>query len=389
MNINEILIALLTSQLSGKALDETVREEITSDVAQELYDLSKHHDVAHITAAALAEARLLPKGELGSLFTNERMVAVFRYRRLADELRQLTELFESEGIDHIALKGSYLRAFYPEPWMRTSCDIDILVKTEDFEKATSLLTDAMAYKLCSRTSHDVSFDSPTGVHLELHFTLVEEETFCSSEELIMKPWEFARLADGKRFAYVLCDEFFYLYHIIHTAKHFLAGGCGIKSVLDHWVLNERVPHDEEKRKAILQGSEFAVFEQKLSELARAWFGGNEKDELALSFEAFIFSGGVYGTVQNGVSVGVVGKKSRLGYAISRIFPSFHTMCLIYPSLKKRKLFLPFYHIRRWCRIVFTGGMKRAGAEFSKNKNISEEEISNTERLLLGLGLKKS
>ena len=34
-------------------------------------------------------------------------------------------------IPFLPLKGSVIRQYYPEPWMRTSCDIDILV---DFEK---------------------------------------------------------------------------------------------------------------------------------------------------------------------------------------------------------------------------------------------------------------
>ncbi len=389
MNTNEILIALLTSELMGRAVDERIKAELSEEKIAELYSLSKHHDLAHIVAAALDKAGILKEGEIFSLFKNERMVAVFRYRRLVDELSRLSEFFENEKIEHIALKGSYLREFYPEPWMRTSCDVDILVKKEEIDRAKAFLEEKMGYKLVARTGHDISFDSPTGVHLELHFTLIDEGTFGSSEERLYSVWEYTSLVDGKSFTFVISDEFFYLYHIVHMAKHFMVGGCGIKSILDHWVLNNRVPHDKEKRRAFLEKSEFAVFEEKITQLTRVWFEGAEKDPLSVSLEEFILTGGVYGTVQNSVSVGVVRKKSRFSYALSRIFPPHKTMVRIYPSLEKHKILLPFYHIRRWCRVVFKGGVKKASAELSKSNAISEEEIKNTEFLLTGLGLKKN
>ena len=271
--------------------------------------------------------------------------------------------------------------------MRTSCDIDILIKKEELFRAQELLERA-GYKLVARTGHDISFDSPTGVHLELHFTLIDEGTFGSSEQRLYSVWEYASLLPEKQHAYSLSDEFFYLYHVVHMAKHFMVGGCGIKSLLDHWVLNNLVPCDKEKRRAFLDKSEFSVFEEKITELVSVWFDGADRDPLIDSLENFILTGGVYGTVQNSVSVGVVRKKSRFVYAMSRIFPPYETMVRIYPSLEKYKILLPFYHIRRFCRVVFKGGVKKAGAELSKSNTISEEEIENTDFLLTGLGLKK-
>ncbi|MBO4954226.1 MAG: nucleotidyltransferase family protein, partial [Clostridia bacterium] len=36
-------------------------------------------------------------------------------------------------IDFMPLKGAVIRQYYPEPWMRTSCDIDIHVKKDRLE----------------------------------------------------------------------------------------------------------------------------------------------------------------------------------------------------------------------------------------------------------------
>ena len=56
------------------------------------------------------------------------------------ELEHIKSVFEKNKIEYILLKGSVLRNYYPEPWMRTSCDIDILVHDEQLDKAVKVLT---------------------------------------------------------------------------------------------------------------------------------------------------------------------------------------------------------------------------------------------------------
>jgi hypothetical protein len=46
------------------------------------------------------------------------------------EFERICLVLEKAKIPHIPLKGSVLRKLYKEPWLRTSCDIDILVQEE-------------------------------------------------------------------------------------------------------------------------------------------------------------------------------------------------------------------------------------------------------------------
>ena len=59
---------------------------------------------------------------------------------------------------------------------------------------------------------------------------------------------------------------------------------------------------------------------------------------------------------------------------------------LYPTLQKHKILLPFFHVRRWLRVIFKGGLKRARAQFSKSGSISEMEIKDTVKILQYLGL---
>ena len=52
----------------------------------------------------------------------------------------LVESFEMEGIAYAVLKGaSIAHRCYPEPCLRSFCDLDLLVRTGDYERACALL----------------------------------------------------------------------------------------------------------------------------------------------------------------------------------------------------------------------------------------------------------
>ena len=57
---------------------------------------------------------------------NEIIKAIYRHAQLSYEYVAVCDALETAQIPFIPLKGSVLRKWYPEPWMRTSCDIDIL-----------------------------------------------------------------------------------------------------------------------------------------------------------------------------------------------------------------------------------------------------------------------
>ena len=54
------------------------------------------------------------------------------------EYENLCSAFEKAQIPFLPLKGSVIRKYYPEAWMRTSCDIDILVHDEDVGRAKEI-----------------------------------------------------------------------------------------------------------------------------------------------------------------------------------------------------------------------------------------------------------
>lgn len=388
MTAFELLCKIIASEVMGEDTLTGLEKELDENLIRELYGVAKTFDMTHLCGSALKKIKPAISEQILTYFYNEFAVSVFRNRRLSDELKQISELFEKEGIDHIALKGSVIRFLYPEAWMRTSCDIDVLVKKEQLNVARSALEQKLGYKYLTECSHDISFESATGVHLELHFYLLEDFSGLSLQsKTIGDIWDKVKPDEGKRHTMIMSDADLYFYNLSHMAKHFLSGGCGVKPFVDLWVLENRVDFDSADRERLVIEGGLAPFLKASRRLMKVWFFGEEYTEEDRLFEKYILQGGIYGTVENKVRIGLAIKRSRLSYIVSRIFPSYKTMKNMYPSLEKYKILLPFCHIRRWCRVVFCGGIKRAKFQISKSSSIDASEVNETEALLNLLGFK--
>ena len=122
------MFALLRSEIQGTGLGEEVKNFITLEGLPALFALAKKHDLAHLVGDALDRNGFLSDGaEMRKPFLRERNMAVYRYEQQQYDFEQICDTLEDAQIPFLPLKGSVLRGYYPEAWMRTSCDIDILV----------------------------------------------------------------------------------------------------------------------------------------------------------------------------------------------------------------------------------------------------------------------
>ena len=131
------MMDLIAGEVCGKAV--TAVPDLPEDAQIRLYRLSKAHDLAHLVGNALIRQDRITDGELKAKFEKQIMVAVYRYEKINHELQRLCRTLNEAKIPFIPLKGAVIRQYYPEPWMRTSCDIDILVREEQVEEAARLL----------------------------------------------------------------------------------------------------------------------------------------------------------------------------------------------------------------------------------------------------------
>lgn len=379
------LFWLLRQEVCGVEIGDETKNLITTEMLSVLYKVSKEHDLAHLVAEALDKNGLLDDSDVAKKFRSERNMAIYRYEQINYELGEICRIFEENEIEHIPLKGAVLRAYYPEPWIRTSCDIDILIKEENLDKAIKLLCENLGYGKVHRGTHDVSVRSPSNVNLELHFSLLEDDRANNASVILGSVWD--RLQSGSNgYQKVLQDDFFYYYHIAHMAKHIEFGGCGIKPFLDLWVLNERVPFDQEKRDAILVEGGLKTLADSAKKLAYVWFGKEAHTPLIQKLEEYILTGGVYGSAQNMVAAQAAKKGRGLKYILSRIWFPYDLLKLRYPRVEKCKLLIPYYQTCRWMNFLFKGKKKTALAEARETCKSSDEKTKNIQAMLQELGL---
>lgn len=395
-NVTKTVIDCIKYEICGQN-EKIVLPEISARFLIEVYKLSKAHDVAHLVGDALNKSGVfenlpvdLDENERAAIskvkekFDEQIFTAVYRYENINYELERLKETLEEAEIPFIPLKGSVIRKYYPEPWMRTSCDIDILVKEKDADNAAEYLQTQLQYGVDRKGQHDVSMFTASNVHVELHFKLLDSD-FKQVKDLI-DVWsgdEISLLSDSE---YQMSKELFLLYHIYHMAKHFVHGGCGIKPFIDLWIIKNKVGFDEEKAQKMLQESGLLAFFERSTDLVNVWFEGKEHSEITQEMEDYILQGGVYGTLKQNLAMSQNKKGGKFRHLMSRIFLSYKDMAVYYPSLKKCPILFPFYQARRWCRILFCGGRKAAMNEIKVNKNITTEEQERAKKLSEELNL---
>lgn len=348
-----------------------------------LYLCADYYDSAHLVGYALARASLLPDSNAGDAFRKKQMEAIWRTEQQEYEKEQIGAVLEQAGIAHIFLKGAVLRRLYPQPWLRTGADMDVLVKKEEYEEAIQLLCAKLGCTLGLRTPHDAKLRFPSGQYTELHMQL---SGTASANGVLSRAWETSLPVEGKRWERMLAPEWFYVYHIAHMAKHFEQGGCGIRPLQDLWIMEQTMPRDEQETNDLLQEANLFSFAETAECLKGRWFSDGKGSALAQRMGDYILAGGAFGAVEKRVAVDQAKTGGRGKNFFARAFLPYETMAEMYPPLKTHRWRLPYYELCRWCRLLFRGSAASVWAELRKNQTISKKDICATEILLKDLEL---
>ncbi len=384
--MRDLIFSSLRFSVLGTPFSGEAKQLAKKIPLSDLFALAKEQKIAHLVGFALKEnARLSEEDPISARFEKEMMMAVLTTERIERERLRAGLILEEAGIEHIPLKGAVLRAFYPETWMRTSADADILIPEEKLEQAMGLLQEKRSYRLMERGSHDVSFAAPGGVNIELHFALVEQDRLPEASALLARVWEFAEPVAGKRFEKKLPDELFLFYHLVHMAKHLNNGGVGIRFFVDLYLGYNQMQPNEENYRNLLKEGKMAGFEAVCANLADAVMEGKAESAPAALLEEFVFSGAVFGTWENYVAIRR-SRKGKVSYLVDRLFPSYSAMAARYPKLKKHRVLLPFYYAIRIFEHLFSGRLSYSKKEWRENRLVDEKNVDRMATLLEALDL---
>ena len=382
--ITGLLFPLVSECVFGTEHNLPEQDELSGKLPA-LYRLSKKHDIAHLVACSLKKRGMLSQEDISQKLNQQLMLAVLRCEKIQRDTDAVCRLLEAEKIDFILLKGTVLREYYPEPWMRTSSDVDILIHPEDSRRATAALTEKLSYESERNVDYEISFYSPGKVHFELHHDLREKETVACTQQLLQQVWEYVIPQEGWQHQYRMQNEFFYFYHLAHMAKHMVFGGTGIRSFIDIQIMEDKMEFDRERQEQLLQSGGLRKFYEFCTRLCAVWFGNRPHDDTTRMGQRYILLGGIYGNRENRIAVYQSRDGGKIAYAMKRIFPSQREMKLLYPVLQKHPVLTPVCHACRWCRLVFGGRLRSAAQEFKINAQTGQE-VQTATKLFDEIGL---
>lgn len=379
--VQHILIEILYAAVNEVENNESIKEKITPDMLLAVYRLAKRHDLAHVVSNFVYRNKIEIDQEFQARLQREEFMSVYRNEQMKYSFGEICSVFDEVGVVYIPLKGSVIRPYYPYESMRTSCDIDILIHEEDLEVAISSL-ESKGYSCGDRNYHDVSLYASNKIHLELHFNIQENRD--NLDAVLKDAWEYAVPTNSSQYAF--SNEFFAFHIFAHMAYHFLSGGCGIRSLLDIWVMEHKMGISYSCAKALLEKAGIYQFAAEMSKLAEVCFTQNDRDSFSDSVLKYIFQGGVYGSTENHIAVDRSKTGNSAGYAVKRLFLPYKSMVTAFPCLKKAPYLLPFYWVVRWVKALFGGKSKRIVSEMTYVNNMSNERIKEVTEIRSRLGL---
>lgn len=365
---------------AGLDLEEISLELSDTDIAR-LLQLGKNQSLIPIIYRGLKHNRSSRK--YYEFFLDDYNNSIFTMIQQDHSLKQVCALLDSAAIPYIPLKGAVLRDLYPEIWLRTSNDIDILVREEDLENAISCIEKGTDFVSKGRQYHDVSLLN-SYVHLELHFSL--KENMENMDKVLAEAWSYAHPAEEGSNLYEFTDEFQLLYLIAHMAYHMTHSGLGIRPFIDLWLFQKHTAYDKDIFAEMLEKCSMKGFYEQCVKLSRAWLENVPADPDTELLSRYCLNGGVF---DFGPMTGAVKLRnsSKFDYISRRLITTREILQEEYPELKEKPGRLPYYQIKRWLRLLDKDKRKKIKNEINRIQVKNQESKEDIKALIRRMGLK--
>lgn len=372
----EYFIHLLSCFLNGNTPK-------TADVDwNEIYKLAEIHNLCGIICQQIKylPKENQPKDELKSYF-NQQLGFAIRLDEKRDSAKQIVDSFlNKNGIDHIFVKGVEIKSYYPVPELRTSGDIDVILRRDEFESTYKLLKESNI-KITNYATNVITA-MVNGIEIEFHSNAdVITDYFDDIFNLSCVKYEHT---------YILTEYEHLLYIICHLCKHLAYRGAGIRMLMDIDALVRGIESFDYKRLMLM--ADKAGIKQSTSvllSLCKKWFNtpvessAEINDRLIECFDRVMLDGGSFGYEINSIPIKHIGS-NKLSTLIKLAFPSRELLKSAYPYYNKNKFLLPVARINRLTDAVFR--KRRRAVASAKQIYINGGNANIQQQLLTELGI---
>ncbi len=306
--------------------------------------------------------------------------SVFRLVTMDVEREEVFAGLDALGLDYVPLKGIVLAGLYPDPAMRQMADNDILFRCPDHAARLAVreFMEGRGYttQYFEKGNEDVYLKLPV-CNFELHVEMFPKGPVDSAVEYYANVWD--RVTCNGGHAYSLSPTDHYVYMVAHMFKHYVQGGCGLRTLSDVYVLTwlhgefqDAIDHTVASRELGRMG--MAKFERDMRLLAKALlapdvcpaevlssFSAHEREVLA-----YLLGSGTYGTLEHMYAnalqetVGDTREEKLARYVARRLFPSPGQIYSQNAAIDRHRWLLPLFYPYRLVRGVVAHREKLAG-----------------------------
>lgn len=375
----QYFFALLRSFLHETAPPKAIEVEW-----EEIYNLAHIHHVSGAVYVAIQKLNKeeQPKEDILEKFKAEFFGAFIMYQKQKKVCDEITSKLAEEKIQHIFLKGSVVKEYYPVKAMRTLGDIDLLIHEDDQEAAKKALVEIGYNNLSCNPGSTWDYEK-NNLRVEVHDKLIYSEIHNKFDffDYFNNVWENSKQSD-EAYRYELILEFHLIFLLTHMAKHFCYSGCGVRMFLDIAVIlikfNENINFDyfwNEIKKIKLEN-----FVKNIFAICKKYFNVNMKKlekyfQIEIEYNKFeiisnnIVRGGVFGASNLIILSYIIRKEfektsnmklAKIKILTRILFLNYKYMKTKFPVLSNFPFLLPFFWFARGFFSMITRSKRTVG-----------------------------
>lgn len=306
------------------------------------------------------------------------------------DINTVLTAFEKNRIKHMPLKGYHLKKIYPSSDMRFATDCDILIDVNQIKEVRKLVKELGLETKRHDEHHDIVFYPNTRTFFELHKSIFVgplEKYFGVGN----KGFEKAKVKDGYNYFYQMDKEIFYISILGHSAYHFAeSAGVGIRHLTDIYLYRKAFELNENYLNFELEKCGLLQFKNEFEKVAFYLFEDEKADEFTIKLAKHIIESDILSNSDKKSASDVAsntngGNENAYKKTFWRkIFLPTEQMKFAFPILKKAIWLLPFCHVYRWIKVIFT--RPKSISKLKKMNQVSEGELNYMKEIRDGLNI---
>lgn len=383
--------------LMQMALNATPVPEAEKQVNwQAIYDIAVEHSLGGMLYYAIERLpeKIKPRGEFMPYLRQMYQEQIVADINLSVETEKMLDALSSKGVRCLPVKGINTKFDYPESYLRTMTDVDILCDIESRLAVEKIFLEN-GYTKENVGEKDTSYRKEEILHFEVHHSLLKDVS--PAFDYFSKIWDRVNFKENSNIAYMTLEDT-YIFMLEHLASHIEFGGAGIRMYMDVYLFLKKhgAELDRSYTDKVLADILLSDFEKKTLGICKNWFSGEEEVDYTSKNAVFILYSCTFGrSCVSFLSDSLRNDKNHpsatangIRRILKKLFPSLNWMRLSFKAVDKVPLLYPLFVPVHWASRLFIKRNVKTANIGKYFVTADSKEAKELEAVFTSLGLEK-